>query len=190
LTNKKANQKRSSEKPGPVRPAQQDTKPLHGPHPAILQLGNPVLRSPAILVKDFDSQLKKLAEQMIEIMQQASGVGLAAQQIGSIRRICIIPGQEDKPLVLVNPTLKNLDGGNQPAIEGCLSLYGLQLPVERQLAVQVQAQDLSGQEIEFKAEGLQARAVQHEIDHLNGILIIDRVSPQLRWMALKQLIQS
>lgn len=137
---------------------------------------------------EFGAPLERLAQQMTEIMQQAGGVGLAAPQVGALQRLAIVPDQELQPLVLVNPSLESLGAGRAPALEACLSIYGVQLPVERELAISVTAQNLQGEDIKLEAEGLQARAIQHEVDHLNGVLILDRVPPEIRWMALWQLI--
>lgn len=158
------------------------------PHPSILQLGNPVLRSTTIQVEEFDRHLANLAASMVAVMRQAGGIGLAAPQVGSLARIAIVPGDKGQPLALVNPVSESLGEGREVAIEACLSITGIELPVERERAVKVQAQDLSGESMELNLEGLQARAAQHEIDHLDGVLILDRVAPDLRWLALRSMI--
>lgn len=156
-------------------------------HPHILELGNPVLRSRCRPVERFDSNLRLLAKRMEKIMTEAQGVGLAAPQIGSLHRIIIVPGEQAGEFTqLVNPTWESLGENKEPALEGCLSLPGINLPVERERAIGVKAQTIDGESLEFESRGLQARAVQHETDHLDGVLIIDRVPAEMRWMALWQ----
>ncbi|RME38151.1 MAG: peptide deformylase [Deltaproteobacteria bacterium] len=146
-------------------------KILHHPHPVLKQVAEPVT--------SFDEELKKLAEDMLETMYAAPGVGLAAPQVGVSRRLIVLdcaPKEQRQPIVAVNPVI--LDGeGSCCEEEGCLSVPGYYARVERKQKVRVRFQDLAGQEREMEAEGLWAVCFQHEIDHLDGILFVDHLSP-------------
>jgi len=132
-----------------------------------------------------DVELRGMVQNMQLIIEQTGGVGLAAPQIGSLRSILVyrMPGAEDFQ-ILVNPELEPLDGEQTPALEGCLSIPGIQLPVLRHNKVKVKATNMLGEHYQFEAVELEARILQHEVDHLNGILIIDRVSPDLKRQAM------
>lgn len=139
----------------------------------ILRFPNPKLRLKAKLVKKLTPAITKLIDEMIEIMHLAPGVGLAAPQVGKSLRVIVVdvgPG----PIALVNPELLE-KSGRQTFTEGCLSLPGVEAPVERAALVRVQGLDRDGQEIMVTAEGLLATVFQHEIDHLEGFVFIDRV---------------
>jgi len=146
------------------------------------QWGDPVLRSAASPVREFSSELAAEAERMIGLMRDALGVGLAATQLGALRRLLVYQaGPEAEPRALVNPSVEWASEETEVAEEGCLSLLGVSVDVERPAQVRVKAQELDGSEVEIEAEGLEARVIQHEVDHLNGILILDRtVSEQRR----------
>ena len=139
----------------------------------IRQYGDPVLRMRATDVEAFDDELRRVAERMIGLMHDAEGVGLAATQVGILRRfyVCTLGG-EDR--VLVNPVVTPLGDDSELDHEGCLSLGPVRLPVERAAKVRVEARDLAGEPVALELEGIDARVVQHELDHLDGTLIIDR----------------
>jgi peptide deformylase len=149
--------------------------------------GDPVLRDPAGPVESFDAGLRRLAEDMIETMHEAPGVGLAAPQVGrSIRLIVFDVGDEAGARALANPVLKN-EWGQQVGDEGCLSVPGLYYPVARAQKVWAEAVDLDGNEVTVEAEELLARVLQHEVDHLNGVLFIDRLDAEHRSEAMAKL---
>lgn len=137
-------------------------------------LGDPVLRTPAREVSDFDEVLEAQARQMVEAMRRHGGVGLAAPQVGICRRLVVVaPRNSEEVLALVNPKLTEHSAETQTDTEGCLSIPGLSIEVERPLAVRIEAQDLAGDHVDLAATGRAARILQHELDHLNGRLIVD-----------------
>lgn len=140
---------------------------------------DPVLRHPAKAVTVIDSKLRQLAADMIETMEDANGVGLAAPQVGVGLRMVIVdfdPENHD-PRVLINPVISKRIGRKELGDEGCLSFPGLRSRVKRNPGVICEAQNLDGEMVEYRAEGLAARAVQHELDHLDGMLFVDKVGP-------------
>ena len=149
-------------------------------------IGDPVLRERAAEVEVFDRGLRKLAKKMIRIMHDAPGVGLAAPQIGVLQRVLVYE-VEDEPHALVNPVLDGFSEETEESDEGCLSLPGVTMPVSRSLSVHVRARDTDGGELDYVAEGLEARVIQHEFDHLEGILIVDRTSRSARAEAMRAL---
>jgi len=149
-------------------------------------IGDPVLREQALEVTEFDRALRKLAKRMIRIMHDAPGVGLAAPQIGVLQRL-VVYNVDDDPRVLVNPRLDELSAEIAENDEGCLSVPGVTMPVSRPVSLRVRAFDADGEPLEFHAEGLEARVIQHEYDHLEGVLIIDRTSRSARAAALREL---
>jgi peptide deformylase len=149
-------------------------------------IGDPVLRERALEVTVFDRGLRKLAKRMIRIMQDAPGVGLAAPQIGVLQRL-LVYNVDDDPRVLVNPALDEFSEEIEEIDEGCLSLPGVTMPVSRPVSLRVRAVDAAGEPLEFHAEGLEARVIQHEYDHLEGVLIVDRTSRSARAAALREL---
>jgi peptide deformylase len=152
----------------------------------VRKFGDPVLRTKAVPVERFDAALVAEAQRMGELMHDALGVGLAATQLGVLHRVLVYRAQVEDPLtVLVNPQIEWLSEELDVAEEGCLSLPGVHLEVERAYAVRVRARDEHGGEQLIEAEGLPARIVQHEIDHLDGILILDRVSREQRKQAMR-----
>jgi peptide deformylase len=152
----------------------------------VRKLGDPVLRATALPVERFDGQLEQEIERMGELMHDALGVGLAATQLGILHRVLVYRAHPEDPLTaLVNPVLEWTGDELEIAVEGCLSLPGVHVEVERPASVRVGAQDASGEAIEVEAEGLEARVVQHEIDHLNGVLILDRISREARKEAMR-----
>jgi peptide deformylase len=156
-----------------------------GSHVAILPIrtfGDPVLRERAREVEGFDQTLARLADDMIETMHDAPGVGLAAPQVGrSIRLVVFDIGEGAR--ALVNPVLSGLEG-EQLGDEGCLSVPGLYFQVKRALKVRADALDVEGRPVVIEAEELMARVLQHEVDHIDGVLFIDRLSPSDRKAAL------
>jgi peptide deformylase len=149
--------------------------------------GDPVLREPASPVESFDASLRRLAEDMLQTMHEAPGVGLAAPQVGrSLRLIVFDIGDEAGARALANPVLKN-EWGEQLADEGCLSVPGLYYPVRRAQKVWAEGADLDGHEVTVEGEDLLARVLQHEVDHLNGILFIDRLDEEHRSEAMAKL---
>ena len=140
----------------------------------ILKFNNPVLRKKAKKVASLDAGVQKLIDNMIETMQEASGVGLAAPQVGSSLRLIVLQLPEEEPIVLVNPEVVKRTG-ERIVEEGCLSLPGYSGEVKRSVCVTVKGRDRTGKECRFKCEELLAHAMEHEIDHLNGVLYIDRL---------------
>ena len=149
----------------------------------IKRFGDPVLRTSASPVERFDASLKKLADDMLATMYDAPGVGLAAPQVGvSLRLIVFDDGTG--PRQLANPELYDPQG-EQVGEEGCLSVPGLYFPVQRAMRVQVTGIEMDGTPVTFDAEEFLARIVQHETDHVNGILFIDRLSTEDRREAMR-----
>ena len=138
----------------------------------IVTEGDPVLRKQCRSVLKFDEKLAQLLDDMKETMYKAEGVGLAAPQVGILRRICIVD-VGDGPVELVNPVIETMEG-EQEGAEGCLSCPGESGIVKRAMKVTVRAQDRNGKNFTVSGEGLKARAFQHEIDHLDGIIYKDR----------------
>ena len=158
----------------------------------IVLMGDPVLREEGEEVTTFDADLKALVRDMYETMYHADGIGLAAPQIGLSKRIIVVDlrrqeDEDDPPqIALVNPVVTWSSKEKHKQSEGCLSIPGLEEVVERPVAVTVVAKDADGNDVRVDAEDLFARALQHEIDHLDGILFLDRVSPLKRKMLLKK----
>jgi peptide deformylase len=152
-------------------------------------LGDPTLRQQTNTVTVFDSRLEKLAAAMLDVMRCEEGVGLAASQIGVLSRVMVWrdPEHEDTEYVFVNPEIVARSEERTTAPEGCLSVPGCTVEVERHDRVTVAAQDLTGAPLELEAEGIVARIMQHEVDHLEGRIILDRATPEERRRALKEL---
>ena len=151
----------------------------------IRQYGDPALRLQANEVEDFDGDLHRLVERMKLLMREAQGVGLAATQVGILRRVVVIqPYSDEEPQALVNPRLVEPSAELATDDEGCLSLQRVLVPVERHTAVAVEAQGVDGEPVRLELEDLPARVVQHELDHLDGVLILDRTDPESRSRAL------
>jgi len=151
----------------------------------IRTLGDPVLREQARPVDKFDDELAALSRRMIAVMRDAPGVGLAATQLGVVQRVLVYE-VDDEPVTLVNPRIVAASRETEVAEEGCLSLPGMNLQVERAFAVHVRARDVRGRRLDFEAEGLEARVIQHETDHLDGILILERATRDERARALRE----
>jgi peptide deformylase len=154
----------------------------------VIKFGDPVLRSAASPVTQFDERLAADAERMIGLMRDAIGVGLAATQLGTLRRMLVFQvGSEAEPTVLVNPEIEWRSEDGVTAEEGCLSLPGVVVDVERPLHVRARAQDVRGEPLKIEASGLEARVIQHELDHLDGVLMLDRTEREQRKGALRAL---
>jgi peptide deformylase len=152
----------------------------------VRKLGDPVLRATAVPVDRFDDTLRLEIERMGELMHDSLGIGLAATQIGILHRVLVYRTDAEHEIVaLVNPLLEWESEEREVAEEGCLSLPGVHIEVERPARVRVRARDASGAEVLIEAEELEARVIQHEIDHLNGVLILDRVSRSVRKEAMR-----
>ena len=153
----------------------------------IRTLGDPVLKEPAAPVERFDDALTRLSEDMFETMYDAPGVGLAAPQIGlSIRLFVFDEGEEGERGAVANPVLSEM-AGDAEEDEGCLSVPGLYYPTRRSAQVRLDGQDLSGRPIALVGEDLLARIFQHETDHLNGLLYLDRLGDTDRRRALAEM---
>ena len=151
----------------------------------IRQYPDPVLRLRAREVEQFDDDLKRLVERMMRLMQDANGVGLAANQVGTIRRVFVFqPDPDSEPVAIVNPIIVERGGEAVSDEEGCLSMQGVQVPVERALTVRLEGSDPEGGEISIDLSELGARVAQHELDHLDGVLILDRTTDGARSEAL------
>ncbi|HEX7289757.1 MAG TPA: peptide deformylase [Conexibacter sp.] len=154
----------------------------------VRQWGDPVLKSRASEVQAFDDELRTQIEQMGRIMEDALGIGLAATQVGKLQRVLVYRVEPDSPVnAVVNPVIEWSGNELDTAEEGCLSLQGVLVDVERPVYVRVRAQDEHGEPITIEASGLEARVLQHEIDHLDGVLILDRTSRDQRKAALRAL---
>ena len=152
----------------------------------IKEYGEPVLREKAIPVKEITSEILNFIKDMAETMYADSGVGLAAPQVGVSKRIMVIDEEEDGLIVLINPMIVKSEG-EVVAEEGCLSIPGVYSQVRRSSKVTVKALNENGDPIEITKEGLTSRALQHEIDHLDGILFIDRIGRMERQILLNKL---
>jgi peptide deformylase len=150
--------------------------------------GDPILRQKTATITTFDDTLRRLVEDMFETMHAYQGVGLAANQIGAPQRIFVVdvPLDDDTRVrqAIANPVVDEREG-SETAEEGCLSMPGIYEDVDRSLRVRLRGQDEYGRAVEIRAEGYLARAIQHEADHLNGVLFTDRLSP-LRRQFLKR----
>jgi peptide deformylase len=149
----------------------------------IRQYGDPILRMAAREVSSFDEDLQRLVARMTHLMHDARGVGLAATQVGILQRVFVFQEGDEDVVAVVNPVLTNLSDETETDDEGCLSLQGVTTPVERHVKVTLEGRDPEGKELRLKLEGHAARVVQHELDHLDGILIIDRTTEEARKQA-------
>jgi peptide deformylase len=157
----------------------------------IRQYPDPVLRLEAQEVEEFDEDLAQLVERMKRLMQDARGVGLAANQVGVLRRVFVIQEAEDaEPRALVNPVIVERSEETDADDEGCLSMQGVVVGVERAERIRIDARDETGAPVELDLEDLAARVAQHELDHLDGVLILDRTNDEDRREALAVLRQA
>jgi peptide deformylase len=154
----------------------------------VVKFGDPVLKSKASPVANFGPELRSEVERMIEIMRDGLGVGLAATQLGVLRRLLVFQaGPDSEPTALVNPEIEWLSAESAVAEEGCLSLPRVSMDVERPLYARFSGRDVEGEPIVIEAAGLEARVLQHELDHLDGVLILDRTTREQRKGALRAL---
>ena len=154
----------------------------------VRQYGDPVLRSRALEVERFDDRLAEEVRRMGQVMHDALGIGLAATQVGVMHRVLVYRVDPDAPVAaVVNPVLEWSSRDEEALEEGCLSLPNVLVDVDRPIHVRVRAQDETGEEILIEASGLEARVLQHEIDHLDGVLILDRTTREQRNQAMRAL---
>jgi peptide deformylase len=154
----------------------------------VVKFGDPVLKSKASPVSSFGPELRAEVERMYAIMRDGLGVGLAATQLGILRRLLVFhAGPDGEPSALVNPQVEWLSSETAVSEEGCLSLPRVSVDVERPLYARLSGRDLEGEPIVLEAAGLEARVLQHEIDHLDGVLILDRTERDQRKAALRAL---
>ncbi len=152
----------------------------------IRQFGDPVLRTKARPIDRFDGELREEIERMGQLMEDAIGVGLAATQVGVVHRLLVYRVQQDAELAaLINPEVEWSGRDTESMEEGCLSLPGVLVDVDRPIHVRVRALNENGEPIVIEASGLEARVIQHEIDHLDGVLILDRTSREQRKEAMR-----
>ncbi len=154
----------------------------------VVKFGDPVLKSKASPVRDFGPELRAEVERMVAIMRDGMGVGLAATQLGVLRRLLVFQaGPDSEPTALINPEVEWLSDEVVVAEEGCLSLPRVSMDVERPLHARFSGLDVDGEPIRLEASGLEARVLQHELDHLDGVLILDRAPRAQRKGALRAL---
>jgi peptide deformylase len=152
----------------------------------IRQYGDPALRMKARVVETVDDDVRRLAQRMTDLMHEAQGVGLAATQVGVLRRLFVF-SDEGEDRVLVNPVITKRSEETELDDEGCLSLREVLVPVERATAVTIEGLDGDGEPLTLELELPSARVVQHELDHLDGVLILDRTDDESRREALAKL---
>ena len=153
----------------------------------IRQYGDPALRLVANEVEDYDDDLRRLVERMTVLMHEAQGVGLAATQVGVLRRLFVFEPGDDGPKVIANPVLVERSDETATEDEGCLSLQGVRVPVERSTRVVLEGKDENGEDVRYELDEYGSRVAQHELDHLDGVLIIDRTDDEHRKEALATL---
>jgi peptide deformylase len=150
----------------------------------IRQYPDAALRMEGRTVEDFDDELRSLVERMKLLMVDAHGIGLAATQVGVLRRVFVFQLAEGDVRAMVNPVIVERGDESEVADEGCLSIQGVTVPVERSLEVVIEGKDENGEDVRYELEGYEARCVQHETDHLDGVLMLDRTTPEARREAL------
>ena len=154
----------------------------------VRKFGDPVLRSKARPIEVFDDALRDEISRMAALMHDSMGIGLAATQVGTLHRVLVYRVEHDSPInALINPELEWSGKEKETMEEGCLSLPGVHVDVERPVDVRVRAQDPRGKPIVIEASGLEARVIQHEMDHLDGVLILDRTPRDQRKEAMRVL---
>ena len=151
----------------------------------IRTFGDPVLKTRAAPVETFDDSLARLTEEMLATMRENDGVGLAANQVGRLKRV-LVASVEDEDYVIVNPVLSDRAETTERVQEGCLSIPGINVEVDRPTAVTVTGQDASGKPLRIETQDMLARVLQHEVDHLDGVLILDRTDRQSRKAAMRE----
>ena len=153
----------------------------------IRQYPDAALKMKARPVEQFDDELRTLAERMKNLMHDASGIGLAANQVGVLQRLFVFQPNEDDIVAVVNPEIVERSTESDVADEGCLSIQGILVPVERSLTVTLLGRDENGDEVRYELDDVYARAAQHETDHLDGVLMLDRTTAEARREALGKL---
>jgi peptide deformylase len=154
----------------------------------VRKFGDPVLKSRASEIRSFGPELEREAERMVAIMRDAIGVGLAATQLGVMHRLLVFQaGPDAAPTAIANPAIEWVSDEATVAEEGCLSLPRVSVDVERPLFARVSGRDVTGSPLEIEASGLEARVLQHEVDHLDGVLMLDRTTRDQRKAALRAL---
>jgi peptide deformylase len=151
----------------------------------IRTFGDPVLKTRAAPVETFDEPLARLTEDMLATMRDHDGVGLAANQVGRLKRV-LVASVDDEDYVIVNPILSEKSETTEQGTEGCLSIPGINVEVDRATGVTVSGQDASGEPLRIEAKDMLARVLQHEVDHLDGVLILDRTDRQSRKEAMRE----
>ena len=151
----------------------------------IRTFGDPVLKTRAAPVETFDDSLARLTEDMLATMRENDGVGLAANQVGRLKRV-LVASVEDEDYVIINPVVSDRSETTERGQEGCLSIPGINVEVDRPTAVTVTGQDASGEPLHIEAQDMLARVLQHEVDHLDGVLILDRTDRQSRKAAMRE----
>ena len=151
----------------------------------IRTFGDPVLKTRAAPVETFDDSLARLTEDMLATMRENDGVGLAANQVGRLKRV-LVASVEDEDYVIINPVVSDRSETTERGQEGCLSIPGINVEVDRPTAVTVTGQDASGEPLHIEAQEMLARVLQHEVDHLDGVLILDRTDRQSRKAAMRE----
>jgi len=150
----------------------------------IRQYPDVALKMTARPVEEFDDELRRLVERMKLLMEDANGIGLAATQVGVLQRLFVFHAAEGEVVAVVNPEIVARSEETELDDEGCLSIQGVLVPVERATSVKLVGRDENGDEVEYELEDIYARAAQHENDHLDGVLIIDKTTPEARREAL------
>jgi peptide deformylase len=153
----------------------------------IRQYPDAALKLAARPVEEFDDDLRRLAERMKQLMADASGIGLAATQVGVLQRLFVFQVAEDETVALANPQIVDRSEETTVDDEGCLSIQGVLLPVERPASIVIAGQDENGADVRYELEEPYSRVAQHETDHLDGVLILDRTTPEARRQALASL---
>ena len=153
---------------------------------SIVKLGDPILTKHSVIVPEIDADIRKLVEEMFEAMERGKGVGLAAVQVGELLRLFITKVPNDNPRVFINPDILETSIEQSTFEEGCLSIPGLYTDVVRPKSVRIQAWNEKGRPFTLSADEYLARVIQHEFDHLNGILFIDRVDSKKRQRLLAE----
>jgi peptide deformylase len=153
----------------------------------VRQYGDPALRLKAHDVESFDDDLRRLVERMTMLMHDAQGVGLAATQVGVLRRLFVFEPDDQGPRTIVNPVVSERDDVTVTDEEGCLSLQGVRVPVERSTRIVLEGKDENGDDVRHELDAYGSRVALHELDHLDGVLIIDRTGDEHRKQALATL---
>ena len=151
----------------------------------IRTFGDPVLKTRAAPVDTFDESLARLTEDMLATMRENDGVGLAANQVGRLKRV-LVASVDEEDYVIVNPVLSERSETTERGPEGCLSIPGINVDVDRATAVTVSGQNASGEPVHIQAQDMLARVLQHEVDHLDGVLILDRTDRHSRKTAMRE----